>query len=514
MKDFPYDLNSLKNYNEIKNNNLNFFCLKKRRITWDYVVSELIKIKFQKKSAEEFFTTISSQLYVQFPPILCALIEYHNYKKKDIKLKFNDEITNKILNSDLDEESFFNFFSKSYTYSYVNKFKVFLRNIYFFGNLNKKKIDLIDHNYNSRKFCKKNFNVRYKPSNNFFDFKKIITKIDDKSQEHTEIFEQNFKYLDKIFSDYLKNNLINEKILNNFSFFLKCFLKFEINIFLQSKNILTKSNVRKDISSSISGFKSSRLITSYNYFREGNIYRFDDQNGGLLHGNHKAAYLNNLANCTDYYFSTTNGKNIAEKFYKDFFKKNEIDKKINFHSLNYENKFNSIKKNKIYKKIKYVYFSISFRHIFHGSGSFHDIDYLNLQNIIFNFLKSNTNELLYRAHPETIIGVKKNPLEKYLNNLSFEETIKNGNVCIFDTTVSSAFWQCIQNQNPVILIRHYHVDEKSSYFERLEKRCEIIDIEDPELTENVLKNINFNKISSNSIEKSQVCFDNFDNIVV
>ena len=100
MKDFPYDLNSLKNYNEIKNNNLNFFCLKKRRITWDYVVSELIKIKFQKKSAEEFFTTISLQLYTQFPPILCALIECHNYKKKDIKLKFHDEITNKILNSE------------------------------------------------------------------------------------------------------------------------------------------------------------------------------------------------------------------------------------------------------------------------------------------------------------------------------------------------------------------------------------------------------------------------------
>ena len=224
--------------------------------------------------------------------------------------------------------------------------------------------------------------------------------------------------------------------------------------------------------------------------------------------------MNNLINCTDYYLTTCNAKNIAEKFYTDFLKKNKIDKTINFHSLKYENKPILKNNNKITKKKKYVYFSISLRNYkFHGSGSFHDIDYLNLQNIIFEFLKSNTNELLFRAHPETIIGVKKNPLEKFINKLTFKETIKNGNICVFDSTISSAFWQCIQNQNPIILIRHYNVDDSSMFLNRLQKRCEIIDISDPTKTIETLKDINFKKISNNSIEKSQTYFDNFENIV-
>ena len=209
-----------------------------------------------------------------------------------------------------------------------------------------------------------------------------------------------------------------------------------------------------------------------------------------------------------------NYKNIAKNFYTNFMNNNKINKKINFHSLKYEEKFNFKKKNLPHKKINYVYFTISFRNIFHGSGSFHDLDYIKIQNTIFNFLKSNTSNLLYRAHPETLIGTKKNPLEKHLNNLSFSDTINNGNVCIFDTTLSSAFWQCIQNQNPIVLIRHYNVDNESPYLDRLEKRCEIIDISDPQQTEEVLNNANFKKISNNSIEKSNTYYDNFDNIIV
>ena len=284
----------------------------------------------------------------------------------------------------------------------------------------------------------------------------------------------------KIFNNCLGGYVVNKKIIKNFSFFLKCFLKFEINIFLQAKRILNRSKINNYISSSISGFKPSRLITSHINVKGGKILKFDDQNGGILHGNHKAAYLNNFINCTDFYFTTNNGKNIAENFYTNFLKKNKLDKKVNFH----------------------------------GSGSFHDLDYIKIQNIIFNFLRSNTSELLYRAHPETLIGIKKNPLEKHLNNLNFKDTIKNGNICIFDTTLSSAFWQCIQNQNPIILIRHYNVDDESPYLDRLEKRCEIIDISDPKQTEEILNNVNFQNISKNSIDKSYSCYDNFDNIIV
>jgi hypothetical protein len=516
MKYLPYDIGCFENYNEIKNSSLKFFNLSRRRNTWNFIASELIRIKFTKKLAEKFFTTISLQLYNNFPAIICALIDYEEYNERNYKLRFSNsnQIIKKIIYDDCNEELYFEIFKKKFNYQKVSKIKIFLRNMYFFGNFNHNKIDLIDHNSNSRKFTKKNFNVRYRPSSNFFDFKKIIQKKNSYSEEFKEIFDQNFEHLNIIFCEYLNKNCINKKINYNFSFFLKCFLKFEISIFLETQKILSNSNIGKISSTSISGFKPSRFIASYNYFKGNKVIKFDDQNGGMIHGNHKGAYLNNLINCTDYYLTTTSAKNNTERFYKDFFKKNNIDKQINFHSLNYENKINDIKKDITSKKTKYVYFSISLRNqSFHGSGTFHDIDYLNLQNIVFNFLKSNTNDLLYRPHPESIIGIKKNPIEKYINNLSFEETIRNGNICIFDSTISSAFWQCIQNQNPIILIRHYNVDEKSVYLKRLEERCEIIDIENPDQTENILKNLNFQKISKNSIEKSKTCFDNFDNII-
>ena len=111
----------------------------------------------------------------------------------------------------------------------------------------------------------------------------------------------------------MDKNFINKKIKNNFSFFLKCFIRFEILIFLETQKILKKLNLNNITSSSISGFKPSRLITSYSYFQGNKIIKFDDQNGGILHGNHKGAYLNNLINCTDYYLSTCNGKKNCRK---------------------------------------------------------------------------------------------------------------------------------------------------------------------------------------------------------
>lgn len=514
MKQYPYDINSLKSFEEIEDKSLTLFRLDRRREIWNFIASELINIKFSKLIAEKFFTTISLQLFNHLPSIICALIDNKDFNKKSYQLKFNNEIINKILYDKHNEEAYYEILRENFNFQEVNRINLFLRNIYFFGNFKKDKIDLIDHNYNARKFTKKNFNVKYRPSNNFFDFRKITLKKIFITEEFKDIFDQNFEYLNEIFCKYLSINNIDKKIINNFSFFLECFLKFEISIFLEAQKILHSYNFNKIISSSISGFKPSRIITSYNYFEGKKIIKFDDGYGGILHGNIKSAYLNNLNNCTDYYFATSNGKNIAKNFYNDFLKKNNIDKKINFHSLQYENKINYKKNNKIKKKFKYVYFSISYRNYkFHGSGSFHDIDYLNLQNIIFEFLKSNTNELLYRTHPETIIGVKKNPLEKYINTLSFEETIKSGNICVFDSTISSAFWQCVHNQNPIILIRHFNVDDSSMFLSRLQKRCEIIDINNPSETVEILKSLNFKKISENSIEKSKTYYDTFENII-
>ena len=251
-------------------------------------------------------------MYNQFAPIICALIEYENFYNKNIQLKFNNKIIHKIIIDDLEKDFFFENFFKNYNFKKANTIKILLRKFDFLGNFNKKKIDLIDHNYNSRKFLKNNYNINYKPSNNFFNFDEIINKRYDYSEEFKIIFNENFRHLEKIFSNCLGVYVVNKKIIKNFSFFLKCFLKFEINIFLQAKRILNRSKINNYISSSISGFKPSRLITSHINVKGGKILKFDDKNGGVLHGNHKAAYLNNFINCTDYYFATTNGKNIAK----------------------------------------------------------------------------------------------------------------------------------------------------------------------------------------------------------
>lgn len=515
MKYLPYDINSFSNFEEIQNINIDKFNLRGRRDTWDFVVSELVNVKSKNILIENFFSTINLQLYNDIPPILCALIDFDKYHNKNYKFKFSNKIINQILNKNYGDKTNNELFKKNFSHKKVKKVKVLLRKLYFIGNFYKQKVDLIDHNYNSRNFLKKKFNVIYKPSNNFFNFKNFDKiKFDYNSYEFKEIFDESFAILNKIFINFLLKKNINLNLVDNFTIFLENFLKNEIAFFLYSQKVLKNLKMSEIISSSISGFKPSRLIASFHYFNGKKIIKFDDNNGGILHGHHKAAYLNCLVNCTDYYFKTKEAKESAENLFRNFYQENNIQKKINFHSLNYENKNKILKKDINLKDNKYVYFAISFRNnSFHGSGSFHDIDYLNIQNVIFNCLKSKSDRLTYRAHPETLIGSKKNPLEKYTENINFEKLINQGNICIFDSTISSSFWQCILNQNPIILIRHYHVDEKSIYLKRLEERCEIIDIFDPSQTEEILKGIDLEKISRDAIEKSQNSIDEFDNTI-
>ena len=513
MKNFPYDIESLENFNQIKNENLNLFNLKKRRKIWDEITNSLLILKIDDKTiAYEFFTSISFALYNYIIPIISALIDYQFYKNKNVNLVFNNGIINSILKNITNEDLVKKNFIENINIKKTNKIRVILRNIYFLGNFNKPKVDLLDHNFNSRVYLKENFLVKYRPSNNFFNFYEIIKKDYSKSDVFNKIFDELYEKLNLLFIQILKDNYVSNSLIQNFSIFLKFYLKFEINIFLEVQKKLKNIKFNDNISSSIAGFKPSRLITTYNYFKEKKIIKFD-HNAGILNGNHKGAYLGELNNCTDYFLTTDEAKIKAEKFYNQFFKTFNNKKRINFHSLQYKKQQIDNNKKKTVTKFKYTYFANSFKgYEFHGNGTFHDLDYLKLQSIIFNFLKKNTNDFFYRAHPETIIGINKNPLEKYLKNITFKESIIDGVICVFDSTISSAFWECLQNQNPIILIRHYLVDESSLYLKRLEERCEIIDIDHPEQTTDILKHLNFKKISQNSVEKSKVQ-DDFDNVI-
>ena len=62
-------------------------------------------------------------------------------------------------------------------------------------------------------------------------------------------------------------------------------------------------------------------------------------------------------------------------------------------------------------------------------------------------------------------------------------------------------------------MRHFNVDDSSMFLSRLQKRCEIIDINNPSETVEILKSLNFKKISENSIEKSKTYYDTFENII-
>ena len=71
MKQYPYDINSLKDFSEIRDKTLNIFRLDRRRKIWNLIADELIKINFTKILAKEFFTTISLQLFNHFPSSFC-----------------------------------------------------------------------------------------------------------------------------------------------------------------------------------------------------------------------------------------------------------------------------------------------------------------------------------------------------------------------------------------------------------------------------------------------------------
>ena len=83
MKQYPYDINSLKNFEEIEDKSLTLFRLDRRREIWNFIASELINVKFSKILAEKFFTSISLQLFNHLPSIICALADNKDFNEKN-----------------------------------------------------------------------------------------------------------------------------------------------------------------------------------------------------------------------------------------------------------------------------------------------------------------------------------------------------------------------------------------------------------------------------------------------
>ena len=69
MKSYPYDINSLEDFNQIRDTSLTTFKLDRRRKIWNLIADELIKINFTNMLAKEIFTTISLQLFNHLPSI-------------------------------------------------------------------------------------------------------------------------------------------------------------------------------------------------------------------------------------------------------------------------------------------------------------------------------------------------------------------------------------------------------------------------------------------------------------
>ena len=54
MKSYPYDINSLEDFNQIRDTSLTTFKLDRRRKIWNLIADELIKINFTNMLAKEF----------------------------------------------------------------------------------------------------------------------------------------------------------------------------------------------------------------------------------------------------------------------------------------------------------------------------------------------------------------------------------------------------------------------------------------------------------------------------
>jgi len=168
---------------------------------------------------------------------------------------------------------------------------------------------------------------------------------------------------------------------------------------------------------------------------------------------------------------------------KNNFKKNLLNKKFKKKNiLNVgTNPLNFIEKKSYLnnKKILYVPRSYTGKEFIKGLCNYYsDIIYVDWQIRLFNLLNLLKYEINIKPHPTSHSKFPKN-LSNFYNvkffNGPFKKVIKKFDLLIFDTIQSSAFFEAIQTDIPIVLLNTKEVDLKSEIKEPVQKRCGYVD---------------------------------------
>ena len=171
-----------------------------------------------------------------------------------------------------------------------------------------------------------------------------------------------------------------------------------------------------------------------------------------------------------------------KKVLKNNFKKNLLNKKFKKKNIlnvdtNPSNFFETNCLNN--KKILYVPRKYTGKEFIKGLCNYYsDIIYVDWQIRLFNLLNLLKYEINIKPHPT---GYSKFPINlsnfynvKFFNG-SFKKVIKKFNLLIFDTIQSSAFFEAIQTNIPIVLLNIKEIDLKKEIKESIQKRCGYVD---------------------------------------
>lgn len=506
MNKIPYDLNILKNFNQLGQLEDNFFKYEMRKKIWNLFSKKILTSKWNKDIEYELF--LNSLFFAnQYVTSFIAIAKNIDSLDKNHQLEFSNKIFSNLYNFNKNYKFDFNFIFKQK--NYYSNIKRIIRNISFksFRSIGATNITIIDHNKYALEWIysnKKKYNFIYRPSNKLEEFMKHNNIIKNTLQKSNVI-----DFYLNIIQEISKDLNINQSINNNLLDFCAEFLKNLLGHILFITNSLDNKTIPKTIISNIGGFLNSRIISNRCLLLGGEVLRFT-HGSGIIKGNQNSFKMNELCLTSKYYLNNNNEVNFGKNIYKqdNIF----IKKKIDFDCYNQNKEI--LKKNITLNKanqLKYIYSVSNFEfYRFPGPATLHDLDYLKFQNKIIDFLVKSKINFIYQPHPETTIDIKKNPAEKFnILKTNFEKSLFINDIFIFDKTLSTTFWKAVYFKKPIILIKLFNVDDANPYNIRIDKRCSILNIKNLKDLDNYLDKSTILNLTEEAVVKSQIK-DNFD----
>jgi hypothetical protein len=501
----PYFLNDVKDFKTIQKFKNDFYNNKIKIKISEEFNNYFLKQKIQNLNQRRIFFNVIYNLYMYLPSFI-TFAKFNELKKN--KIFTSHFFFKEMLNNKKSTKNYKFIFNRN-KYKKINKLKILLYNYYINIFLKKKDTIAIDLNDYSKAWIKKNKKTVYYPSNNlnFFLKKKINNDILKNYSKFTKknlikdpdtnlvylILEKGSKFLIKKF---LSEGKLQKRVLK----ICQEFITYNLTTTEYISSKIDNDKLNKNIISSIGGFLPSRLLCGKAMQLNRKIIRFDHGNG-FLNGNHKDWILNEGMCTTEFFCISKQQKNLAIKFFKRK-KYPLLNNNIKFTFFNFNKKIENLKTSNSQRKKRVIYLTKNFEHErTPGPLALNDVDYLNIQSIIYKKIKNFDRNLIFQPHPDNIIKMK----NLFYNNhkqKKLKDVIKDSYVAIFDCYTSSAFYEILNLGIPIILFKFYTIDNLSPLNNSIKDRCVILEFNDLEKFEGLVNKLNINKLIKIAQKKS------------